>query len=344
MRKVIDAFLFFQELDLLDIRLAYLDRHVDRFVIVEACQTFSGKPKGFVFEEHAQRYAKYLHKIEYQKITDFHNDYKSVRQYLRDTGTPSHEKIFSILEQHDHYPKTELHWVLDTYHRECIHLALDRIARDEDVVIISDLDEIPGLRMFAPENLAAIDERPRVCQQSEFRYFLNYFKDADWLGTIAGRYQVLGRQSLNLLRIDSKRVRVIVHPVPIADCGYHFTSCGGIEMIREKIKSWGHQEFNNRIVLNNIKKNMLSGQDIFQRETGTKLKKVDVVDIQYFDSAMSSLLVHYPHLLSDVQINFIEPSVYGELRRRTIMTWQKAHYKLSKLLKHWSMKRNSSPK
>lgn len=333
MSKVIDAFLFFQELDLLDIRLAYLDPYVDKFVIVEACQTFSGKPKDFVFEQHAQRYSKYLNKIEYQKITDFHSDYQSVQQHLGAGGTPSHQKILRIMERHNHYPKAELHWVLDSYHRECIHLVLDCIADDDDIVIISDLDEIPCVGLFSPANLSAISERPRVCRQREFRYFLNYYKDADWLGTIAGRQQIVGRQSLNMLRLDSKAARIIVHPTPIADCGYHFTSCGSIDMIREKIKSWGHQEFNNSIVIKNIEKNILSGQDIFQRETGTNLKRVDIMDRQYFDSAMSGLLVQYPHLISGNQIDVIEPSLFRDLWRRAVMIWQKIQYKLGRRLK-----------
>lgn len=333
MPKIIDAFLFFQELDLLEIRLAYMDPHVDRFVIVEACQTFSGKPKDFVFEKHSQRFAKYLHKIEYQKLTDFHPDFASVQKYLKSAGTPSHQKVLAILEQHTHYPKTELHWVLDSYHRECIHLALDRIAEPDDVVIISDLDEIPSAELFNAPNLAAIREQPRVCRQREFRYFLNYFRDADWLGTIAGLQQVIGQQSLNLLRVDSKQARKIVHPVQIENGGYHFTSCGGIDMIREKIKSWGHQEFNNSVVINNIEKNVRSGQDIFQRETGTNLQRVDIFDMLYFDAAMSHAMAPYRHLISVEQIDVIEPSVYRDLWRRAVMTWQKIQYKLGQRLK-----------
>lgn len=328
MSKVIDAFLFFQELDLLDIRLAYLDPYVDKFVIVEACQTFSGNPKELVFEKNAQRFANYLHKIEYEKVRDFHSTYESLRSHLKKSDTPSKQKILSFLENHTHYPKTELHWVLDAYHRECIHLALDRIADSDDIVIISDLDEIPCVGLFKSANLSAIRERPRVCRQREFRYFLNYYKDADWLGTIAGRHQVIGRQSLNLLRIDSKEARTIVHPAPIADCGYHFTSCGSIEMIREKIKSWGHQEFNNNVVINGIEKNIRSGQDIFQRETGTNLKRVDVTDSEYFDSAISNQIVRFPHLISSDQIEVIEPSLLMDLCRRAVMAWQKIQYKL----------------
>lgn len=333
MAKIIDAFLFFQELDLLEIRLTYLAPYVDLFVIVEACQTFSGKPKDFIFEKYSQRFAKYLHKIEYQKLTDFHSDFASIQQHLKNAATPSHQKVQTILEQHTHYPKTELHWVLDSYHRECIHLALDRITEPDDVVILSDLDEIPSIDLFNAANLEAIREQPRVCRQREFRYFLNYFKDADWLGTIASRQSVMGQQSLNLLRVDSKQARHIVHPVPIENGGYHFTSCGGIDMICKKIKSWGHQEFNNNAVLKNIEKNIRSGQDIFQREMGTNLTRVDIFDTLYFDAAISDVLAPYRHLISAEQIDVVESSLLGDLWRRAVMTLQKIRYKLKQKLK-----------
>lgn len=333
MAKIIDAFLFFQELDLLEIRLTYLAPHVDRFVIVEACQTFSGKPKNFIFEKYSQRFAKYLHKIEYQKLTDFHSDFQSVQRHLKNAATPSHKKILSILEKHTHYPKTEIHWVLDSYHRECIHLALDRIAEPDDVVILSDLDEIPSIDLFSAANLEAIREQPRVCRQREFRYFVNFFKDIDWLGTIAGTHNVIGQKSLNLLRVDSKQARQIVGPIPIENGGYHFTSCGGIDLIREKIKSWGHQEFNNNIVIKNIDKNIRSGRDIFQRETGTNLTLVDIFDTLYFDAAMSGVLTHYQHLISAEQIDIVKPSLFSDLWRRTVMTWQKTQYKIRQKMK-----------
>ena len=325
--------MFFQELDLLEIRLSYLDAYVDRFLIVEACQTFSGKPKGFVFEEHAHRFSAYLHKIDYQKITDFHRDFQSVQQYLKNAGTPSHQKILKFMEQHSHYPKTEFNWVLESYHRECIHLALDSVADDEDIVIISDLDEIPCVQLFNAKNLSSISDRPRVCQQREFRYFLNYYKDSDWLGSIAGQYQVIGQKSLNLLRRDSKATREIVHPDSIKDCGYHYTSCGSVDMIREKIKSWSHQELNNSVVLNNLEKNILSGQDIFLRESGTNLKRVDITDRKFFDSDMSSLILQFPHLITDEQIDVIKPSLFRDLWRGGVMIWQKIQYKLSRLIK-----------
>ena len=67
--RIIDAFTFFNELDLLEFRLECLYPHVERFVISEANITFSGIPKAFVFEENRDRFSKYLDKIEYLKYT-----------------------------------------------------------------------------------------------------------------------------------------------------------------------------------------------------------------------------------------------------------------------------------
>jgi beta-1,4-mannosyl-glycoprotein beta-1,4-N-acetylglucosaminyltransferase len=61
--KTFDCFLFFNELDLLEIRFNILNDIVDYFVIVEASQTFQGEQKEFIFEKNKKRFAKYEHKI-----------------------------------------------------------------------------------------------------------------------------------------------------------------------------------------------------------------------------------------------------------------------------------------
>ena len=48
---IIDCFLFFRELRLLEIRLEYLYDLVDKFIIVESIESFTGEYKGFIFEE-----------------------------------------------------------------------------------------------------------------------------------------------------------------------------------------------------------------------------------------------------------------------------------------------------
>ena len=51
MAKIYDVFTFFNEIDLLKLRLEMLSPYVDKFVIVECVETFSGKPKPLYFEE-----------------------------------------------------------------------------------------------------------------------------------------------------------------------------------------------------------------------------------------------------------------------------------------------------
>ena len=52
-----DCFSFFNELDLLEIRLNVLKDAVDKFVLVEAGETHSGKPKPLYFKENEARFA-----------------------------------------------------------------------------------------------------------------------------------------------------------------------------------------------------------------------------------------------------------------------------------------------
>ena len=316
MTKTIDAFLFFQELDLLDIRLEYLDPYVDFFVIVEACQTFSGKPKPFNFECHKERYSRYAHKICYLKIEDFHESFDSVTSFLKAQNTSSHSKILQILLEHKHYPKSEIRWVLDTYHRECIHLALDEIANDDDIIILSDLDEIPSEKLFSDGTLSILGNHPRVCKQHEFCYYLNFYKDSDWLGTIFSIYGTIKGHSLNGLRIDSKAIRSFIHQDAIENGGYHFTSCGNVQEIAEKIKSWAHQEFNTKSILKRLEHNIKTGQDIFERDQGTILVRLPVQEGPYFDSRFSKILKKYPQLVCSEEIVNVRKNLFGSALRK----------------------------
>ena len=91
---IVDSFLFFQELDLLEIRLRYLYPFVDKFIIVESCQSFTGRRKEFNFEKNIKRYDKYLKKIIYFKITDFH---KSVFDFYKYLAKKNKRKKFAML-------------------------------------------------------------------------------------------------------------------------------------------------------------------------------------------------------------------------------------------------------
>ena len=286
---IIDSFLFFQELDLLEIRLEYLYNHIDKFIIVEACQSFSGKRKKFNFEENVKRYNKYLNKIIYFKITDFHKSTSEFYNYLGQNKS----KVSEIINAHDHYNKNLIWWVLDSYHRECIHLALQKECNPNDTVIISDLDEIPSIKIIKQIKNNIIKNLPVRCKQYEFKYYLNSLFGDNWLGSIIAPYSYLEEKSLNLLRMESKGLKIIDNG------GYHFTSVGGEKALRIKIESWGHQEFNLKIIKDNLFENLIYGRDIFYRYGHKRNKLIPLESNDIFDANIRNLILNYKDLILD---------------------------------------------
>jgi beta-1,4-mannosyl-glycoprotein beta-1,4-N-acetylglucosaminyltransferase len=78
--KIYDGFLFFNELDLLEIRLNVLNDVVDYFILVEASVTHQGTPKSFIFEENKNRFSKFLDKIIHIKIDNIPNNFINLPQ------------------------------------------------------------------------------------------------------------------------------------------------------------------------------------------------------------------------------------------------------------------------
>ena len=71
---IYDTFIFFNELDLLEIRLNELDKVVDKFVLVESLMTFSGEEKPLYFQLNKNRFKKFLHKINHVVVKDINDN------------------------------------------------------------------------------------------------------------------------------------------------------------------------------------------------------------------------------------------------------------------------------
>ena len=98
--KIYDAFLFFNELDLLEIRLNLLNDYVDYFVISESDLTFSGKPKPLYYLENKDRFKQFEKKIIHQVLTDNPTDFTSLNKF-RNPKTKDEvclNMIFSFIE------------------------------------------------------------------------------------------------------------------------------------------------------------------------------------------------------------------------------------------------------
>lgn len=294
--------MYLQEVDLLKIRLKYLYEYVDFFVIVESIQLHSGKiKKEFHFEKNKDHFHAYMDKIIYIKINDTHNSYKDIINFLKIKNNTSSKLILKNLElaiQQKLLKKNQLNWVLDSYHRESILVGLIEYLdiRDHDIVIFSDLDEIPNFKMVQKLKKLKFN-KPIVSKQHQFTYYLNMHMKEYWFGSIAANWRIFKHNTINNIRND---VRSEFKNTDIYDeyLGYHFTSCGGLNLIKNKIKSYSHQEFNNFIVLFFLSYNIASGHDIF----GRSFNRYSVIHLDchqnYFDKKIQEIILKYPKMLN----------------------------------------------
>lgn len=288
--KIYDCFLYFQEFEILEIRIKYLYKYVDHFIIVEFDQTFSGRKKKFNLEIEMDKLSPFRDKIFYFKIKDFHHSFDNLISRLEQKGDKISKIIRKNMLSHRHYNRNEINWVIDTYQRESIYYALNEFEiNDDDLIIISDLDEIPNYQII--DNLKKDFPYEIISfKQNAYSFFLNLLSSNEWYGSIVAKWGKLDYTSLNTLRLDVREKFKIVKDVPFVNGGYHFTSIGSIESIKEKIRNMGHQELNNRLILSRVKKNILSGRDIFGRKIGQIYKIIDLEDKKFFDDKMSKII------------------------------------------------------
>jgi len=160
---IYDCFMFFDELELLDLRLNYLSPIVDRFVLVESTKTHSLKDKSLFFEENKHLFDKFLPKIEHVVVED-----------LISTDP----------------------WQNEIKQRNAIMRGLSKCS-GEDIIVCSDCDEIPRIESFSEFN----DEGPFMgFVQSMYNYYFNGLTDTQWCGSKICRYKSMTETSPNDFR------------------------------------------------------------------------------------------------------------------------------------------------
>lgn len=219
--KVIDAFTFFDELDLLEIRLNILNEKVDYFLIVEATETFSGVKKPLHFQENINRFSQWKNKILHYVVDDFPSDNLIYQFALNSINTGR---------------KKEHWWVREFYQKESLIKGLQQF-NDEDIVFVSDLDEIwnPDLEV------KAIDGEVYRPIQEAYHYYLNNRTDQsieNWTGTRFSDLRTLRKYGPNHIRTE-----FYAKSIPIPNGGWHFTFMGGERGVEAKIKGYQHPEY-----------------------------------------------------------------------------------------------------
>lgn len=221
---IYDCFSFFNELDLLEIRLNIMNDVVDRFVLVEATKTFQMKDKPMLFAANKERFKPFLHKIDHIVVDTYPTFWTKFRKV-------------KTWDYHDNQKEAKMRGLKD--------------AKPDDTIIVSDLDEIPR-----PDLVAKFANTPeiKVFQQRLYYYYLNCFvKDypepielyngyKPWQGTVMMKRRDL--KSIKKARLyrgerhDSDRVRII------REGGWHFSYLGGVKAVIQKIEAYSHKEHN----------------------------------------------------------------------------------------------------
>ncbi len=258
---VYDCIPFFNELDILKLRLNILDPIVDRFIIEEATVTFSGEPKELCFEKNKEMFQEFLPKIEYIVVN---NSPKDVTTHVR-----------------------------DNFQKNALERGLKN-ATPEDVIILSDVDEIPN--PVALKNVIAEFDPDKIYHfaQRMFYCFINMEEISGNLLSITGEFpgverrmwlgtKVFAKRSIPENGIIKLREAPVTAPnaVRVADGGWHFGYMGSrhetdvSKRIGTKVVAAAHQEYNTKDTLAEARDRLILGQDMFGREARFERVEVD---------------------------------------------------------------------
>lgn len=283
--KTFDCFTFFNELDLLEFRLRFMDPYVDHFVIAESNLTFNGKPKPYYFEEVKDRFKPWMHKIIHIPV-------------IQNAEGLS-------FENDERYNPASSAWKLENEQRNALLGAGNQMA-DDDLVIMSDLDEIPDPRILLKINKANL---PMAFSLLFHYYYLNCQNIGEsrwWKGCIAST----GRQFKEITP-QGLRDKRDVYP-SFAKGGWHFSFLGGAEKISYKIRSFAHTEYNNIEFYNeqHILESISKGEDVLKRK-GVKFK---FFPFSYYPEKLQKLMRDYPGFIQKVNEN-VAVKLYYTIRR-----------------------------
>ena len=248
--KIFDTFTFYNELDLLELRMNILGDIVDYFVINESTITFTGKKKPLYFAENKERFKKWQDKIIHHVLDD---NNETLEKYWE--GVPYHR---SMME--DDIYKLPIHYQRACFHKDSAIYALLDHAQDDDIILTSDADEIAN-----PEAIKAIDEwfdpiNHYVLKGPVYYYYLNLLCEKEWMGTRVSTMKMLKTMSVDKLRQSHQDAW------KVEDGSWHWSFFGDADTVRAKMDAYEHQENNLPQFRDSMEERIEKGIDPFGRD------------------------------------------------------------------------------
>ncbi len=229
--NIYDCFMYYDEDMLLDLRLNILNEHVTKFIISEATYTHNGAKKKLNFN--INNFKKFKDKIDYIIVDKEPPNLKIINE-----NEPKHIKGQKLILNG---------MARDYFQREALGAGLKNLYND-DIIIISDLDEIPNLKDI---NLKLINNQIFIFNQKMFYYKLNlFYEDFNWYGSKACKKKnFISPQWLRNIkskkypkwRLDllfsKKKYTNLFH---VENGGWHFTCVKTPKDLEKKLLNFAH--------------------------------------------------------------------------------------------------------
>jgi len=267
--KIFDCFMYFDEETVLELRLNILDKYVDYFVIVESSFTHKGDRRNLKFDH--QKFKKFKDKIIYITF-----DEEPLEIAKNEVNKKDAEAIKS-------FKYIENAILRENGQRNHILKGLG-LAKDDDMILISDVDEIPNLENL---DLSRINEKIILFKQDMFYYKFNlklpnldwtgtkgckkkFLKSPQWLRNVKDRKYPFFR--LDTFFSDTKFIDIKI----LLNGGWHFSNLKTASEIELKLKSYlHHREFDvNPLSLKEIDNLIKNKQAIYDLKVDKRVNKI----------------------------------------------------------------------
>ena len=280
--KIYDCITYFDEPMLFDLRLNILDKYVDKFIVIEARHTHSGRDKKLNFD--ISNFKKFENKIIYKVIENQPEGIVEIKKGDQ-LGIQSGKKRINSLK------RIELSY--DT--------ALDCLsnASANDIFVLNDSDEIPN---FEKVNFSEINNKILVFKQKMFYYKFNLYYDLiPWFGSRACKIKRLitptwlryvKPKKYSIWRADVWFSKTRYNQTEIVENGgWHFSNLKSPENIEKKMFNFGHHNEVEQSGLNLERiRGMIKEKKVYYNhladktqekynKTGYKLTKVDLKEL-----------------------------------------------------------------
>ncbi len=267
--KIFDCFMYYDENLILDLRLNLLNEYIDEFIIVESIYTHSGEPRKLLFD--INNYSKFKKKIKYIVLDDLPKDLFSINK--EDAENIKNSKYILNAAKRENFQRNAILQGLIS-------------ASPDDLIIISDVDEIPNL-----ENniLNKIKKKIILFEQQFFYYKFNlkldnfhwhgsrackkkYLISPQWLRNIKGKPYPFWRLDTLFSKNKYQNIKIIPNG------GWHFSNIKTPAEIEKKMRTYlHHREYDlNPIGEKKIREIIKKKKPIYNLKTDMKSNKFDL--------------------------------------------------------------------